>query len=90
MQIKRTIAIALLAVIILFATSIFITTSNLQTTNHDGCFGQDCGPIQHLIHNYPLADYPTTNNKTQSYLILITNNKPISINLTPDTPPPRI
>ncbi|OGY46255.1 MAG: hypothetical protein A2744_04660 [Candidatus Buchananbacteria bacterium RIFCSPHIGHO2_01_FULL_44_11] len=72
--------------------SVLLITLLPQSHNivHDGCFGTECGPVQHMLHSYiitnelSLAD-PAINKKIDSFV----KELPYDVILTPDSPPPK-
>ena len=91
MSIIKPISLGLLSALVTLTISavLFIPGTMSQSMEHEGCFGQTCGPIQHLLHNFTLYEYtfaqPTRNQTT----IVVTDQKPTALLLSPDTPPPR-
>lgn len=61
------------------------------TTNHNGCFGQECGPTQHLLHVYVIPGKLLSIKSTAPTMIqsfhIASPPHPIS---APETPPPKL
>ncbi|MBN1778742.1 MAG: hypothetical protein JW816_00765 [Candidatus Buchananbacteria bacterium] len=86
-------ATLLLGIMMFFIfTATFSTTSNMtsQPGQHDGCFDQQCGPIQHLLHNYIVSQPTTFLTSFKKTKLLTTNNTGQILFLEIESPPPRL
>jgi len=91
MSIPKLISFCLLGAFVILTTSavFFIPSTMFTPMEHDGCFGQTCGPIQHLLHNFTFHQRPFPALALTQTTIAVIDQKPAILFLSPDTPPPR-
>ena len=86
-------ALLFLTIMVFFTASTFlpgILTAPNHDMTHDGCFGLDCSPVQHMFHVYSLPNKLIFSMVSVYIAVaLVADNISDYRTLLPDGPPPK-
>jgi hypothetical protein len=93
MKIRKNIGLVMLGIFAFFllsANMVMASESAAAPMPHAGCFGQICGPIQHLLHAFTAPPEYFIFAKFETFSIVARPENPVKLTVEPEIPPPKV